>query len=424
MDRMFVITAGIDVHRDSFMVSIRTQGKGSRDQVETRKFETFHDSCLQLAAWLTEHGVECIGLESTGEYWRHLVHVLREACPKAVLWLVNPLQVKKVPGRKTDVIDSRWLSKLVMYGLVSPSFLPSASQEDLRRLTRMRTKVSGDRTRFTNRVIKQIEASGIKLASVCSDVLGKTGRRIIDAMLSGNTDPDSLAELACGTLRGKKDLLKRAVAGDISETSKFVLRKLLDQLDDAERLLQQIDERLATLLAPQAEEIALLKTVPGIDNIAAAAILAEIGPDMSVFPSADNLASWGGLSPGSNQSAGKPKNAPARKGDKYLRTILVQAAQSAVRAKGTFWKRKFGQLLPRLGHNKAIFAIARKILITIYFILRDRQPYKQPELAPPTPQKLQNMLKTYTQRLQELGFDVTLTPRPAPPSSNGGAMLT
>ena len=264
--------AGLDMHKATVMVCVRWVDENGELRECVREFGTSTRQLLQLVDWLREMKVTEAAMESTGVYWKPIWHVLDG---QVKLLLVNAQHIKHVPGRKTDVIDSRWLSKLVMYGLVSPSFLPSAQQEDLRRLTRMRTKVSGDRTRFTNRVIKQIEASGIKLASVCSDVLGKTGRRIIDAMLAGNTDPDSLAQLACGTLRAKKDLLKRAVAGDISETSKFVLRKLLDQLDDAERLLQQIDAKLTTLLAPQAEEIALLKTVPGIDDIAAAAVLMQ-----------------------------------------------------------------------------------------------------------------------------------------------------
>lgn len=423
MDRIYERSAGIDVHRDTLVVTVRINEHGRRDSTETRTFETFHDAVLELARWLVECQVQVIGLESTGDYWKAPVRVLQQHCPGTLIWLVNPAEVKKVPGRKTDRIDSRWLSKLVMFGLVSPSFLPSPDQEDLRKLTRLRAKVVMDQTRYSNRIVKYIEASGIKLASVCSDVLGKTGRRILDAILAGTSDPQALAELACGTLRTKKDQLARAVQGSISEATLFVLRELLGELDRTDQLLERLDAEIALRLRPLAREMELLKTVDGVSDIVASTILAECGADMSVFPSDANLASWGGFSPGSNESAGKVKSARTRKGDKYLRTILVQAANAAVKVKNSFWKQKFSQIFARLGHKKAIFAIGHKMLVAIYHILRDRVPYRRPEIKPPTAKKLAHMLKTYGERIRELGFDVVITPKPAP-EVPGGAMQT
>jgi transposase len=423
MDRFYERSAGIDVHRDTLVVTVRIHEGGRRESTETRTFETFHDTLLELTGWLVDNQVQVVGLESTGDYWKAPVRVLQQHCPGTLIWLVNPAEVKKVPGRKTDRIDSRWISKLVMFGLVSPSFLPSPEQEDLRKLTRLRTKVVCDQTRHSNRIVKHIEASGIKLASVCSDVLGKTGRRILDAILAGTTDPQALAALACGTLRTKKDQLARAVQGSISGATKFVLRELLAELDRTTELLQRLDAEIARRVQPLGREMELLKTVDGIDDIVASTILAECGADMSVFPSDANLASWGGLSPGSNESAGKVKSTRTRKGDKYLRTILVQAANAAVKAKNSFWKQKFGQIFARLGHKKAIFAIAHKLLVAVYHILRDAVPYRRPEVKPPSAKKLAQMLKTYGDRIRELGFDVVITPKPAP-ELPGGAMQT
>jgi transposase len=423
MDRFYERSAGIDVHRDTLVVTVRIHEKGRRESTETRTFETFHDALLVLSGWLLENQVQVVGLESTGDYWKAPVRVLQQQCPGTLIWLVNPAEVKKVPGRKSDRIDSRWISKLVMFGLVSPSFLPSPEQEDLRKLTRFRTKVVADQTRYSNRVVKYIEASGIKLASVCSDVLSKTGRRILDAMLNGTSDPQALAELACGSLRSKKDLLARAVQGSISTATSFVLRELLAELDRTDQLLERLDAEIALRLQSQSREMELLKTVDGVNEVVASTILAECGADMSVFPSAANLASWGGLSPGSNESAGKVKSTRTRKGDKYLRTILVQAANSAVKAKNSFWKKKFSQIIARLGHNKAIFAIAHKMLVAIFHILRDSVPYRRPEVKPPSPKRLAQMLKTYGERISELGFDVVITPRQAP-EIPGGAMQT
>ena len=423
MDRMYERSAGIDVHRDTLVVTVRIHEHGRRESTETRTFEAFHDAVVELTRWLVQCQVQVVGLESTGDYWKAPVRALLQHCPGMSIWLVNPAEVKKVPGRKTDRIDSQWLSKLVMFGLVSPSFLPSPDQEDLRKLTRLRTKVVADQTRYSNRIVKHIEASGIKLASVCSDVLGKTGRRILDAILAGTTDPQALAALACGTLRTKKDQLARAVQGSISEATQFVLHELLGELDRTVELLARVDAQIAQRLQPLAREMELLKSVDGIDDTVASTILAECGADMSVFPSAANLASWGGLCPGSNESAGKVKSSRTRKGDKYLRTILVQAANAAVKTKNSFWKQKFSQIIARLGHKKAIFAIAHKMLVAIYHILRDDIPYRRPEARPPSPKRLAQMLKTYGERIRELGFDVVITPKPAP-ELPGGAMQT
>lgn len=411
MERIFRTAAGIDVHRDSLVVTIREREDGSRDKTETRTFEQFHDNIVELIAWLEERQVEVVGLESTGPYWNSFVRELQLKCLKILVWLVNPLHVKKVPGRKTDVSDSQWLSKLVMYGLVSPSFLPSMDLAELRRLTRYRAKVLAEQTRSKNRVIKEVEIAGIKLASVCSDVLGKSGRAMLDALLEGTKTIDEMADLARGALRKKIPQLKRALEGSINKAARFVVRQLLDRIDGLDRDIRAIDAEIASRLQSYQFELELLKGVPGIDQVSAAAILAETGADMSVFPTAKNLTSWAGLCPGSDESAGKSKKAPTRKGDKYLRTILVQCAWSAVRTKGTFWKQTFGRLC-RIGPTKAIVAIARKMLVAIFHMLRERVQYREPAILPPAA-KVASMARNYKKRLEELGFEVTLAPKTA-----------
>jgi len=412
MEKLFDISAGIDVHRDTLVVSIRKRDERGREKVETRTFETFHDSVVNMVAWLDEHAVEVVGLESTGVYWKPVVRELQLRSRGRLVWLVNPAEVKKVPGRKTDVNDSQWLSKLVMYGLVSPSFLPPLEQEELRKLTRFRSRLVADRTSIKNRILKEMEGAGIKLASVCSDPLGKSGREMLDALLVGTQTPDAIAQLARGALRAKIPTLERAVCGSFSEATRFVLKQLVARLDQIQRDMNELDEQIYARLAAHEKEEELLQSMPGLDRVVIAAVLAEIGPDMSVFGSADQLAAWGGLCPGSNESAGKVKSAAARKGDKYLRTILVQAAWSAVRTRGSSLKQKFAQLV-RLGPKKAIVAIARKMLVALYYMLRDGKPFQPVVPPPPPPEKQKRLVQRCTQQLASLGFNVTLTPIPA-----------
>jgi transposase len=412
MEILFSVSAGIDVHRDTVVVAIRKHEE-RREEVETRTFETFHDSLVQMAEFLNEHEVEVVGLESTGVYWKPVVRVLQERAPKRILWLVNPAAVKKVAGRKTDVNDAQWLSKLVMHGLVAPSFLPEIHLEELRKLTRFRTRVMAERTSCKNRILKELESSGIKLASVCSDPLGKSGRAMLDALLEGSWTVAQIADLALGHLRAKIPTLERAVAGSFSNSTRFVLRQLVRRLDQVQRDLDELDGQIDQMLAPYQAEIALLMTVPGLDRVSIAAVLAEIGGDMSIFGSADKLAAWSGLCPGSNESAGKSKKAPARKGDKYLRTMLVQTGWPAVRKRGSFWQQKFRQLVARLGPKKTIVAIARKMLVAIFYILRDGKPYAAPPPPAPSPAKANRLIRHHMAQLAALGFGVTLVPLPA-----------
>lgn len=413
MDRVFEVAAGIDVHRDKVVVSVR-RVRNSREEVKTRTFETFHDDLAAMAEWLVAERVEVVGMESTGVYWHPVVRAVQSALPKAVVWLVNPAHVKKVPGRKTDVTDSQWLAKLVMYGLVTPSFLAPPELQELRKLTRHRTKLVADQTRYKNRVLKEVESSGIKIATVCSDVFGKTGRALLDAMVEGQVlDEPQIVELARGTLRNKIPLLVRAVQVPLTPCTVIVLRQLLRRFDDLGNDIAALELEIHQRLTPMKVEVERLMQIPGFDEVSAAAVLAETGSDMSVFPSAKHLCSWGGLSPGSAESAGKSKKAPTRKGNKYLRTILVQAAMSAKQTKGTFWQRKFARLA-RLGPKKAAVALARGLLGAVFHVLADGCDYREPDTVPPPPHRLRARVANLTNQLKALGFTVALTDAPRP----------
>jgi len=409
MRAAFRTAAGIDVHRDTVVVSVRKKSTSAEDdRVETRTFETFRDALIQMVDWLQREAVEVVGLESTGVYWMPVVRALQEVAPKLTVWLVNPLDVKKRAGRKTDRKDSRWLSELVLYAMVTPSYIPSREQNELRKLTRHRTKLVADQTRYQNRILKELECSGVKLASVVTDCMGMTGRAIIDALLVGDPKVD-IANLAKGSLRKKIPLIRRAIDGSFTPSTKLVLRQLLESFDRSMEQARAIDDEVRRLMQPWEADQNLVMTIPALKEISSAAVLAESGTDMSLFPSAKHLAAWAGLAPGSEESAGKAKRAPTRKGNKYLRTILVQCAWAAVRKKATFWTLAFRRLRSRLGPKKAIVAIARKMLVALFHILSEHAPYRDPEAPPSNPQIRERLARRFRDKLKALGYLVEIT---------------
>jgi transposase len=411
MKNSFTVVAGIDVHRDTVVVSVRRKGPDSGDdKVETRTFETFRDTLVEMAQWLKGEQVEAVGMESTGVYWMPVIRVIQEQAPALVVWLVNPLDVKRRAGRKTDRKDSQWISELVLYAMVAPSYLPSREQSELRKLTRQRTKLVADQTRYHNRILKELEASGVKLASVITDCLGKTGRAIINALLAKKLTLDQIADLALGTLREKIPLIRRAIEGSFTPSTEMVLQQLLGLSDIVDQKVADLDQQIAVLMKANAPEQALTNTIPGLRDTSSAAVLAECGTDMSLFPSSKHLSAWAGLSPGSNESAGKSKPAPARQGNKFIRTILVQCAWSAVRMKQGFWPTVFRRLRSRLGPKKAIVAIARKMLVALFHILTDSVPYRDPTHHPPSEQQRQRLARRFQDKLKALGYAVTLSP--------------
>jgi transposase len=413
MKNAFTVAAGIDVHRDTVVVSVRRKMAGVEDdKVETRTFETFRDTLVEMTRWLEQQGVEVVGLESTGVYWMPVVRAIQEQTPKLLVWLVNPLDVKRRAGRKTDRKDSRWISELVLYGMVAPSYLPSHEQSELRKLTRHRTKLTADQTRYQNRILKELESSGVKLASVMTDCMGKSGRAIIDALLEKSLALDEIANLARGKLRKKIPVIRRAIEGAFTSSTQTVLRQVLALHDLAVDQIAAIDEDIRKLMVPQAAQQALANSIPGIDDRSSSAVLAESGTDMSVFPSSKHCTAWAGLAPGSEESAGKAKAVRVRQGNKYLRTALVQSAWAAVRTKGCVWKQTFSRLRARLGPKKAIVAIARKILVALFYMLRDNVPFTPPGDQPLPSHVKVRVANRLAQKLRALGYAVSLSESP------------
>jgi len=376
--------------------------------VETRTFSTYPDDLRQLASWLGERAVQIAGIESTGVYFKPVDRELRRA--GVTVWVVNAAHAKQVPGRKTDVNDSCWLSKLVMHGLVRPSFIADERLEALRELTRLRAQTVSDATRSKNRLIKALEAHGVKLASVCSDVLGKTGRAIVRALLEATMTPAQMADLAVGSLRAKRDLLQRALAVSLSRDTRWILSELLSVFESIEARVQRLEARIAESLQPYAQDVALLAQVPGLSQVSIAAVLAEAGADMSLFQSAKHLTSWAGLAPGSHESAGKAKSARVRRGNPWLRTILVQIAWVVGRCKRSPFRSTFARLARNTGSTKkAAVAVARKLLVTVYHVLSSRRylPFDPP---PPSDRERDRRVKRALSTLAELGYQATLCP--------------
>jgi transposase len=313
-------------------------------------------------------------MESTGVYWKPIFNLLEGSFE---VILVNAHHLKQVPGRKTDVKDAEWIAQLLQYGLLSPSFIPPPKIRNLRDLTRQRTQLIRDCATVANRIQKVLEDANIKLSSVASDVLGVSGRAMIRALIDGQDDPDRLAELAKRRLRGKIPELKLALYGRVTDHHRFLLRALLDQIESLEGLIARYDAQIEEAMAPFAGAAERLRGIPGVGEQAAAVIVAELGPDMTPFPTAGHLSSWAGLCPGNDQTAGKRRSGKTTKGDQWLRTTLVQAAWAASRTKETIFSACYQRWAKRLGKKKALVAVAHKIIVVIYHLLKNRTDYRE-----------------------------------------------
>ncbi|MFO0589933.1 MAG: IS110 family transposase [Polyangiaceae bacterium] len=413
---MFERCCGVDVHRDTLVATIRI-ATDKQVSTQNRTFATYADGIEELSRWLDKHSVEAVMMEATGVYFQPLVHALRRLSPHRLVSVANPSAVKQIPGRKTDVSDSAWLAKLLMNGVVSPSFIPSEQLEELRKLSRYRAKKVGVKNATKNRIIKLVESEGIKLATVLSDVLGKSGRAMLQALVDGGQSAEQMAELAQGSLRHKKAELVRALSNPVNETTLWILRQLLDDLTQEEARIAQVEAELSRRLqASYSREMALLQTIPGIAEVIAATIVAETGADMSVFPSAAHLASWAGLAPGNHQSAGKSRKAPVRPGNPWLRTALVQAAHVLARKRDSPLRAFFLRVLHNsANYNKAIIAVARKLAVTVYYALRDGEVrWPEPtEISGSQQARLKQQLVT---RLETLGYSVSLAKKDPGPT--------
>lgn len=387
------------------MVTVLKGKANEKPTQETRTFGTMTGELLELQEWLESEGCTHVGMESTGVYWKP-VYAILEGHFEIVVG--NAHHIKNVPGRKTDVKDSEWIAELLRHGLIPSSFVPPKPIRDLRDLVRYRRKLADSRTAENNRLHKLLETANIKLSSVISDVLGKSGRDMLEALILGKAAPTEMAKLARGKMKSKIPELGPSLEGTLDEHHRFLLRVQLRRLDEAERDLQELDAEIDRRLAPYREQHERLKQLPGVDSVVAASIIAELGVDMSVFPSERHVSAWAGVCPGSHESAGKRRQTKARKGNIHLRTSLVQAACAASRKKNTYLKDKYHRLKSRLGAKKAQMAIAHKLLVSAYLMLKHGIDYK--ELGPDflDSRNPQRALQALVKRIQRLGFAVEL----------------
>ena len=413
MDVLVARCAGLDVHQALIVACALITDADGRLRKERSRFATTSKGLAALADWLKRHGVVSVGMEATGVYWVP-VYALLEARGGFDLIVANAQHVKNVPGRKTDVKDAEWLASLVRHGLVRKSFIPDKPFRVLRDLLRYRRTLVETQASERRRLITLLESADVKLAGVASDVFGVSGRAILRAIIKGERDPAVMAKLARGRLRQKRAALEEALDVSVPEHQRTMLALQLARVEAAEADIATLDIEIEERLRPYAKEMALLIDIPGIDWVVAATVIAEIGTDLSSFPSAAHLAAWAGVCPGSRESAGKHKPTGARKGNPHLKTALCNAATSAARKKGSYFKSKYYKLKARIGGGKAALAIAHKLLVAIYHILTKATPFRdlgETYLDTLNTTRTANRL---VQRLKDLGFTVSVEPAPKP----------
>jgi transposase len=367
--------AGLDVHKASVTACVRTPGEGGEPHQQIRKFSTTTRGLLQLRDWLASFAVTLVGMEATGVYWKPVYYMLEDDFE---CWLLNARHLKNVPGRKTDVKDAEWICRLVEHGLVRPSFVPPKEIRELRNLTRYRKAQIEERTREVQRLLEKVlQDAGIKLSSVATRALGVSGRAMLDALISGTTDPEILAELARGRLRSKIPALREALEGRFSAHHGLMVGRMLAHIDYLDESIAELSMEIERMIAPFSEEVKLLDTIPGVDRRTAEVLIAEIGADMSQFPTHRHLASWAGMCPGNDESAGKRRSGKTRKGSKWLRSALIEAAYAAARSRGTYLGAHYARLKGRRGPKKAAVAVGHSILVICYHILQRGEPYQE-----------------------------------------------
>lgn len=430
--------AGIDVHKKNLVVSCR-RVEGKELATETQTFGTKTPELLLMTDWLMSWGVTHVAMESTGVYW-HPVYNLLEGLYEVLV--VNAKHIKHVPGRKTDVKDAEWIAELLSYGLLKASFVPEKPQREMRDLTRYRTKLVQERAREVNRVQKLLEGANIKLASVATDVLGVSGRLMLEALIKGNVDEKAMAEMAKGRMRSKIPELEQALTGIVGDHHRFMLGEQLTHIDFLDGQIANISNEISNRLEKMSQKqqpptmpnqqekaeggndnetsltwqvaVELLDTVPGINQRTAEAILAETGINMNQFPEDKHLTAWAGLAPGNNESGGKRYSGRTRKGNQTLRTTMIQAAHAARRKKGSYASALYQRLVGRRGKKRAIVAVARSLLVSIYHMLTRQQEYEDLGSDYFQKRRKENKVDYLTKQLARLGYEVRLAPQPDP----------
>jgi len=400
MRMMYERCCGLDVHKKTVTAcAITPAGQ------EVRAFGTMTRDLLQLTDWLHSHGVSHVAMESTGVFWKPVYNLLEGAFTVLV---VNARNMKALPGRKTDVKDAEWIADLLQHGLLTASFIPDRPQRELRELVRHRTTLVQERVRVVNRVQKVLEGANIKLASVVTDITGVSGQAILQAIANGMEDPAVLAALARGRLRNKRDALEQAVHGQVGAHQRLLLKSHLRHLGFLDDEIEGLDEEVAERMRPFADQLERIDEVPCIGPRTAEIVIAEAGVDMSPFPSSGHFSSWTALCPGNNESAGKRKSERRRKGNRWLTSALVEAAQSAVRVKDTYFHALYLRIAARRGHKRAIVAVAHSLLEVIYHLLKDGTRYQDLGANYFDERDRQQTVRRSVHRLERLGYHVSL----------------
>ena len=403
MEIIYSHCAGLDVHKQTVVACLKTK-KGK----EIRTFGTMTASLLEMADWLIANNCQAVAMESTGVYWKPIYNIL-EATGMKIL-VVNAHHIKNVPGRKTDVKDAEWIADLLQHGLLRGSFIPDRDQRELRELVRYRTKLTQERSREINRIQKVLEGANIKLSDVATDIMGKSAQDMLRAIISGNQNPQAMAQMARGKLKNKTELLEKSLTGLIGPHQRMLLEAQLSHIDFLNEQIQKISQEIENRMRPFEEAIKALDGIPGISRTNAEQILCETGIDMSRFPTDKHFASWAALCPGNNETGGKRKSGKTCKGNMALKAALTQAAASASRTKGTYFNAMYHRLAARRGKNKAIIAVAHAILVVIYHMLKKDSSYRDLGINHYNEINRQATVKRSVKRLESMGFKVTIEP--------------
>lgn len=405
MENVFSRCAGLDVHKDSVEACVRRMEASGHLQQQTRHWGTMTRDLLAMADWMAAQGVTHVAMESTGVYWKPIYNILES---RFTVLLVNAQHLKQVPGRKSDIRDCQWIAQLLQHGLLKGSFIPPRPQRELRDLTRLRVQLVEEKTRTVNRIHKELEDANIKLASVATDILGVSGRAILQALMEGKKNPAQLADLAQRQLRGKIPELEKALEGHLTDHHRFLLRLLWQHLAEQEKVIAELDAKIEEQTRPFASEIERLDAVPGVDRCGAAVVLAEVGADMNPFPSHRHLAAWAGMCPGNEESAGKRKRRRITPGNRWLKRTLVQAAWAASHTKNSYLAAQYRRLVGRRGKKRALVAVGHSMLVIFYHMLRNGTTYA--DLGGDFFDRLEpeRLTRYYVKRLESLGHKVTL----------------